>query len=284
MSKIQVLLVEWMGYPLFRKKALGKNIIRCGLGNLLSDLNKYDAGIDFECSVVVNRHQTQPNRLVAAADRIPLLKPLLLNNPQTNCQQKLDDFLSKYSFIKQVFYRDNISQDIGAYDYFYQYLRQQKHDGHVLFINSSVRGPREDGWLVKYKNLFEAEPDTGLCGISLNSHHDEEFHPHVQSFFLYSSMSVLERVFPYGFLNGESLSNKDDLIVKGELEISAKVLKAGYGIRSSTFPDFFYKRGQAWTIPEGDIRFQERYASKANLMLTPVIQAAKKPRIPSIVK
>jgi hypothetical protein len=270
MTKLQVVLVEWMGYPLYRRKKLGRNIMYCGLGNLLKNMKKYDAGVDFECSVVINKFQNlKANSFIQLIDRIPAFQPLLLNNTQTNSQQKYEKFLKNYSFIKQCFYRDNHYQDIGAYDYFYTYLRQQKYTGHILFMNSSVRGPKEDGWLLKYKKLFEMEPNTGLCGISLNSHYTckgfDLFYPHVQSFFLYTSMNVLQQVFPNGWLDEESILEKKELILKGEIGISTQILKAGFGIRSSIFPDFFYTNGQEWTIPKRDIRFQEEYYSKANV-------------------
>ncbi|WP_088890381.1 hypothetical protein [Leptolyngbya ohadii] len=267
-----------MGYPLFRKKAIGATQISCGLGNLLKNISRYDAGVDFECSVVINRFQNSPqgrsqnpkaNSLFTAIDRIPVLKPFLLNYPQTNSPEKYEQFIGQYPFVQQCFYRDNINQDIGAYDYFYAYLRQQKYSGQVVFINSSVRGPQEDGWLRKYKTLFEAEPDTGFCGISLNSHYQAPdarffFLPHVQSFFIYTSMAVLEKVFPNGLLEGKNIVDKNELVEQGEVGISTRVLQAGLGIRSSSFPEFFYRAGQKWTIPEGDIRFQAAYAHRAN--------------------
>jgi hypothetical protein len=272
MSKVQVALIEWMGYPLFRKKPLGEINFNCGLGNLLKNMKKYDPGVDIECSVVLNEFQIQkPNKLISAAYKVPILKPLLLNNVQTNTRQKYDEFLANFPFVNQCFYRDNTNRDIGAYNYFYEYLLQRNYSGHLVLINSSVRGPSEDGWLLKYKNLFEKEPDTGLSGISLNSgYYDlqgvKRFSPHMQSFFLYTSMDVLKQVFPNGLIGTEEISRKEELIEQGEIGISAKILRAGFGLRSSIFPDFYYKKGKEWTIPEGDIRVQPPYSRKANAL------------------
>lgn len=268
MSKVQVVLVEWMGYPLFRKKQIGSRFINCGLGKLLKNIQKYDAGIDFECSVIINQHSLPAvNPLIATLNRVPQFRPLLINNVATNSCEKYQYLFKQYPFIQRTFFRENINQDIGAYDFFIDYLRQQGHRGDVLFVNSSVRGPETDGWLLKYKRLFEAEPDIGLCGISINSHithSDNSFSPHVQSFFLYTSMDVLDRVFPHGFLSRATDLGKVGLIEQGEINISQQVLKAGLGIRSSTFPEFIYRWGQPWTLPEGDIRFQEEYSRWAN--------------------
>jgi hypothetical protein len=267
MDPVKVVLVEWMGYPLFREKRLGPRSFRCGLGNLVRNIQRYDAGVAFECTVVVNQ---SPERY-AWVNHVPGLGRMLLNRPQTNSRLKYERFLRSYACVAQTVYRDNSLQDIGAYDYFYRQLKRDGHTGHVLFANSSVRGPHENGWLLKYKELFEREVDTGFCGISLNSQNTKNpsrpFLPHAQSFFLYTSMPVLERVFPDGLVATTPDGNVDrvGLIESGEIGMSQKVLAAGYGLRCSMFPDFFYKSGMEWTIPEGDLRFKKAYFDQANL-------------------
>jgi len=265
---IQVLLVEWMGYPLFRRKTIGKNTIDCGLAPLLRAMNRFEPGIDFECTIIVNEHQNKsPHPIVSKINKYSFLKPFLINNISTNCEEKYNRLSSKYNFVKRILYRSNLNQDIGAYDCFYENLRNHKYQGQVLFLNSSVRGPKQDGWLIKYKKLFDLEPDTGLCGISLICDR-KLLIPHIQSFCLYTSMDILEKVFPTGFLPDEYRNqqlSKDDLVMKGEVEISSRVLQSGYGLRCTTFPDFYYKDDdRQWTIPYGDIRFQEEYCHLAN--------------------
>ncbi len=124
---------------------------------------------------------------------------------------------------------------------------------------------------MKYQELFEREADTGFCGISLNSHNtmipSRPFVPHAQSFFLYTSMAVLEKVFQEGLVDTTHDGDVDkvELIASGEIGMSQKVLAAGFGLRCSMFPDFFYKSGTEWTIPEGDLRFKKAYFKQANL-------------------
>jgi hypothetical protein len=60
------------------------------------------------------------------------------------------------------------------------------------------------------------------------------------------------------------LEGKLDVIRRGEIGISQRVLSAGYAITCGWFPGFSYRLGQPWTIPEGDLRFDPRFAEHAN--------------------
>jgi len=54
---------------------------------------------------------------------------------------------------------------------------------------------------------------------------------HVQSWFLYSSMHVLDKVFGESLIDElEKLNTKGELIMLGEIAISQAILKAGYSI------------------------------------------------------
>lgn len=271
MKKVQVLLVEWMGYPLFRTKRIRENIIECGLGNLLNNINRFDAGLEFECTVVINSVDiTKPHKLVQLANSLPVIKHLLLNYTKTNSKEKYTKFCQQYDFVKEVIFRENDGQDIGAYNFFYQKLKEENHHGDIVFINSSVRGPSEHNWLLKYNELLQQLSNKGLCGISLNSHltHQDEwqFFPHVQSFFIYTNMTTLLDVFPEELIDEVASSDKANLIMNGEVGISTKILNAGYGIACSAFPHFHYKKGDEWTLPIGDIRVDRPFYDKANAL------------------
>ncbi len=60
---------------------------------------------------------------------------------------------------------------------------------------------------------------------------------HLQSFFIYTSMPVLERVFPNGLCDPKAAhdQSKDALVTQGEIGLSQKVLAAGFGLRSASF-------------------------------------------------
>jgi len=243
MEKITIVLIEWMGYPLRRKKTLGKNKFKCGLGRILKNMDKYKAGTEFNCILIVNIDEN-------------------------NKKQRYNKLAEKYSFISNIFFRDNQGFDIGAYNYGYQYLKQQNYEGDILFMNSALQGPSHDNWLIKYKDLFHMEEKMGLCGITVNSHNtnmlEKPFMPHVQSFFLYSNISVLKEVFPSSLSGSEIIKDKNKLINEGEVGISQKILDAGYGICCSSFPGFIFRKNGEWTIPEGDIRFDKDFKKFIN--------------------
>jgi hypothetical protein len=53
-DKVHIVLVDWNGYKLRRTKYLGENTIKCGLGPLLKRIDKYELGVDFEISFIIN--------------------------------------------------------------------------------------------------------------------------------------------------------------------------------------------------------------------------------------
>lgn len=260
MKKVSIILVDWNGYKLRRKKNLGKNVIHCGLGKLLENINNVKSGVPFDLYLIINTNEEDKPRwydryLPAQGNR---------NTPRET-YLKLKE---KYNFIEDVYFRDNVGMDIGAYNYGIELLKSNNSEGDVLFMNSSVRGPENENWLKNYQKLFNSSPETGLCGISLNSHntnfHERVFMPHLQSFFLYTSMDVIRKLFNNGFPGSSITSDKIGLIHEGEIGISQVVLDAGLGIVSSAFPEFNYQKGDEWTIPEGDIRYKKEFSEFAN--------------------
>ncbi len=251
------MLVEWNGYPLSRKKKLGENKIICGIGPLLKGLSGAVAGVDFDLHLVVNCSEGKPFYKFS-----PLKKHYRKNRA---AYVGLKD---KYDFIKSVTFRGNDGMDIGAYNDIYSKLVAEGCDGHILFMNSSVLAPKREGWLKSYQAVFDRSVSLGACGISMNSHNTNlsppEFMPHIQSFFIYTSFNVMEKVFPNAFPTGGNTQDKITLIESGEIGISTALLESGYGITSMAFPDFEYNKGDKWLIPEGDLRFEKKYRAIAN--------------------
>lgn len=260
---INVVLADWMGYPLYRRKKIKNRVIECGVGRLLEMMKRFEAGKHFECTLIINTDQQRPSQ--------PSILPRLqLRKQKSNCAQSYQHLLEKYPFIKKILFRENIGMDIGSYNCGLNYLRRQNFDGDVLFMNSSVTGPNSDHWLRKYHDFFHQDQNVGLVGISLNSQNtcvaDRPFRPHVQSFFLYSSMPILNEAFPLG-LTGRKIDatrQKDELVIEGEIRLSEKILALGYSIGSYAFPDFIYKIGAEWRIPHGDLRFTKQFRHLAN--------------------
>ena len=77
-------------------------------------------------------------------------------------------------------------------------------------------------------------------------------------------MSVLQRVFPSN-LSGYNIKNdRLALILNGEIGISKAILDAGYSITSISFPDYFYKKGENWSLPYEEIRYKKEFKQFAN--------------------
>jgi hypothetical protein len=261
MKKVNIVLVDWNGYRFHRTKKLGYNLIKCGLGRILGRLADVKPGIEFDLHLVINfKESTSHFKWYRPATWITMF-----NMPSKRAYYSLK---GKYPFIKSVNFRDNIGMDIGAYDYGIKMLRSQNYEGDLILMNTSAVGPKQDNWLIKYQTLFNQQPNTGLCGITLNSHltnpNNPIFMPHVQSFFLYTNIKILSRIscpdLPGSFVS----SDKGQLIDEGEIGISKAVLNSGYSIRCSAFPNFIYKNDDEWTIPQGDIRYRKKYRKFCN--------------------
>ena len=248
-SKVKIILNDFGGYPLYRDKVVcGYITIKCGIGNLFESMARFKAGVQFDIILIINS----------------------VSNAETREKWDLYEALQKkYLFIEKIMFRDNTGFDFGAYNMGYQYLRGIGYKGDVLFMNSSARGPYNDYWLLKYSYLFHRGKNIGLCGISLNSHttHLSEafFKPHVQSFFMYTNMEILMRVFK-NCLPGAGITSSSqlDIISNGEIQFSQKILDNGYGICSKLFEDFVYYKGKRWRVPFGETRMNKLYSQFAN--------------------
>jgi hypothetical protein len=235
-------MAEWGHYPGMREKKLGQTLVHCGLKRILDNLNRQPAGIEFQVILVINQ--------------CPWLK-----------KKKYESMKSGFPFIEKIIFRNNEGFDFGAYNAGYRHLKTIQYDGDVVLMNTGVSGPDENKWLLKYHELFHSEKNIGLVGVTMNSNvthlRETYFAPHVQSFFLYTSMTVLKEVVGEE-MPGSRERNKSEVILKGEIGLSQMILEKKYGITSLLFPNFVYYEGAQWAIPEGDMRFIEEYKSKTN--------------------
>lgn len=243
-QKVKIILNDFADYPLFRQKYIFQDFIQCGIGNILQNMMKFDAGISFEVILIINE-KTKNDR-----GKYTLLKII-------------------YPFIDKIIFRDNTGFNFGAYNRGYQYLKEIGYDDYVVFMNSSARGPDNHYWLLNYYYLFNTKEDIGLCGVSLNSHtthlNEMTFKPHIQSFFMFTSMQILKDVFVDDLPAADlEAARKIERITKGEIEFSNKILMKEYGIRSILHKKFVYYRGCDWKIPYGDPRHNPLYSQFAN--------------------
>lgn len=254
MTPVRIIIADWNGYPLVREKSFPQRQVECGLERLFHNMKRFDPGCDMECDVIISRNQTG--------------FPFRKKDDSSTPHAAYEDLVSDESFIRSLRFRSNVGMDIGAYDSGLQRLRKEHYTGDVVFMNSSVEGPMQDNWLARYKDLFHGTQRTGIVGVSLNSSDSTKapapFKPHVQSYFLYSSMKVLDDVFPRHLPFWRWSSRKTMIIRRGEIEISRRVLAKGYGISCSNFPDFIYFKGGEWTIPMSDFRFDAKHCRFPN--------------------
>jgi len=268
-EKIPIILTDWAKYPLRRIKKLGTERLNVGLGNILENMQLNDSGYPFEVFLIINGSKKQDKK-------------------------KYLNLKIKYNFIKKIFFRENDGFDFGAYNFGYNILKSKNYLGEVVFMNSSIDGPHKNNWLKKYHNLFNSNKKIGLCGISMNSYRtnlklsrsflryldkiakkigieilnnffwkEDFFSPHIQSFFIYTRVDILKKVFARN-LPGIGLVNHQEIISEGEIELSRKILKEKFGICSSLWPEWIYFKGMVWDKPKGDIRFLKKYKKNAN--------------------
>src|SRR5215467_12523181 len=204
---VAIILTDWLGYEPTRVKRVGQTPMQVGAAPLLAALRRFSPGVPFFVILVLNETQRAagaPSSTEASKDEV--------------VREGWRSLASQFPFISEVRFRPNIDFDIGAYDDGLQRLRSAKFDGDVLFMNSSLRGPTADGWLARYHALFHARDDIGLCGITLNAMKVRDGlpeSPHVQSFFVYTSMRGLGEVFPEPLYQGQ-YSTKPVANARGE--------------------------------------------------------------------
>ncbi|MCH7513308.1 MAG: hypothetical protein IH947_05105 [Bacteroidetes bacterium] len=265
MNQVKIILMDWIGYPLQRRRRMGRKKHVCGLGPLLENLQAYEPGIGFDLMLIINS---------VLSESKPIFRrfPALIKQRQWQVKRRkarYEKLKQQYPIVSTLIFREsNMGKDIGAYDFGFNELKKQGYEGDVVFMNSNVRGPSSDDWLKKYHHLFHRQENVGLCGITMNSHNtprkSDPFAPHIQSFFLYGNMKIFRYVFPDGFPGALWMGDKDLLIEKGEICISSAILDAGYSICCRAFPNFYYHKGGLWDIPEGDLRNKPEFQEFVN--------------------
>jgi len=276
LKKTQIILIEYREYPLERIKKIGENSIECGLGLLLENIEKFDSGLNFEITLIVTGMHNPYYELCLKTARYLRysLFPHKYSKDKINIYKEKKSIYkhlkNKYSFITSLEFKDNIGLDIGAYNLGYQLLKNRSYNGDVIFMNSALSGPTENNWLIKYKRQFLKMPNIGLCGITMNAlNHklvSKPFSPHVQSFFLYSNMNILTKVFPENLPGSLIKNDRTAVIIQGEIGISQEILKAGYYITCISEPDFFYKNKEKWAISYDEIRTKKQYYKFCNTL------------------
>ena len=224
---------EWGGYKPMRRKHINKTIqdFDCGLEYQLKRFNNYNGTRHIDLTVTISDIEVYAD--------IEKLK---------NCCHRLIPV-------------SNIGMDFSGYSTFFKLIERQKNS-YVLLTNSSVNAHQVD-FIDSYLDYLEKNPDVGMLGISCCSKCYQtlirhNFTPHLQSFFLLTTIDVLNEAIKLngGKFPGSGISNKQLLIREGEIKLSQLVLQLGYKLAVVTQkgPVKFDNNPKNWILPWGDYR------------------------------
>jgi hypothetical protein len=246
---ISVCIHEWGGYSSVRQKKL-KHLppFECGLKFQLERFNHYKGKRKLDITVTIS-----DIHLMSDMKQLDGVKKIMVSN---------------------------IGMDFSGYDTFLKSLRGRKSH-YIILTNSSVERSQID-FIDSYLDYFEKNDHIGLLGVSCSSKIYQtairnNFKPHIQSFFLLTTLEVLNKVVEYnhGF-PGRSIRNKRLLIRQGEAKLSQIVLKLGYAlaiILDDGTPYVFdtwnkFDNGYAsWKLPKGDLRIYSKQPNRINSLM-----------------
>lgn len=242
-KRLCICLHEWGGYPLSRHKHINDNICDwdCGIKYQLERFSNYTGNIDVKLNVTLSDAYRYKDMDYVAA---------------------LCDKISSVP---------NRGMDFSGYSHSFREL-QGGPNCYVLLTNSSVNAIQNE-FIDSYVNYMESNPDVGMLGISCcskcyQSLRQNNFTPHLQSFFLLTTLSVLEEIVALNSnkFPGEGIINKQLLIRRGEIKISQLALKLGYKLAVVTEHNVvkFDNNPANWTLPQGDYRIHTKNPNTIN--------------------
>lgn len=244
-NKLVICIHDWAGYDLKRLKKFKNNKeIECGLEYQINRLKSYKGKKELKYLITISDADKFDSRKY---DNLP---------------------------IQMV---SNLGFDFSGYSYFIESL--PKINTYVILMNSSVERSDEP-FIDEYIQFMEDNPQVGLLGISYSTKIYQSlirnnFTPHIQSFFLLSTVSVFKQIAAYnGSFPGKNISYKRLLIKEGEIKISKIVEKLGYSLaiidengKPYIFPkskNVFKTHYKLWSMPKGDYRYHTQVPNKIN--------------------
>lgn len=203
---IYVGIHEWGGYPLIRKKKInGIKEFECGLKYQLQRFEDYKGNYPLDVTLTMSD--------------VHLCKDLNLLKTR----------------VKRLVSVSNAGMDFSGYKSFYEFVKN-KDNAYVVLTNSSVN-KLQVNFLDEYIQYMESNPDVGMLGISYNTKCYQSlirnnFNPHIQSFFVLTTIDVLNEIVKlnHGIFPGAGVTYKLLLIREGEVKLSKLALKLGYAL------------------------------------------------------
>ncbi len=237
---------DWVGYNLTRKKVVNNIEFDCGLNYQLDRFLNYGGDRTIELNVTISG----------------------LEGSDYNKYKKIN-----FTKVK------NVGMDFQGYARTIANSRLKKNS-YVLLMNSSVEATQVE-FLDSYIDFFEGNREVGLLGISYSTKMYQtlirnNFTPHVQSFFLISTLDIFNEVIRFngGEFPGQNISNKRMLIRFGEIKLSKIIEKLGYKLAIITedgYPYIFPKSKfgfqtafKQWKLPMGEYRHHVKHPNKIN--------------------
>jgi hypothetical protein len=235
-NKLAVCIHEWGGYEEKRKKKI-KNIkeFECGLYYQLLRFGNYVGSRAIDVTVTVSESFLMQKKV----ENVKLMNV------------------------------SNVGMDFSGYEQFYESIKDEANQ-YVILTNTSVNKKQVD-FIDDYIDYFEQNASVGIMGISINSKIYQSlirnnFNPHLQSFFLLTTTSVLKEIVEKnGGFPGKGVDHKLMLIRMGEVRLSKVAMELGYQLacvlgdgKPFLFDKTFFKDNgrKSWYIPFGDYRLR----------------------------
>ena len=228
-KRVKVVVHEWGGFPLVRMKTIKKIVpFQCGL---IGQLQRFSNRSDVDLTVTMS--------------------------DAWRCENLL--FLKKNTSILEV---SNAGMDFSGYSTYYEKIKNSPNQ-YVIFTNSSVNSIQEE-FLDGYIEFMEQNQDVGMLGISYCTKMKQtlmrvNFTPHLQSFFLLTTIDVINQMVALnnGKFPGIGIKHKSWLIREGEIRVSNLIQQLGYRLAVVNPIDgqpYKFTSYRNWSIPFDDIR------------------------------
>lgn len=237
---------EWGGYSLVRRKKV-------------SVIPEFQCGLKF-----------QLQRFSRLREEGKVVLGVTLSE-ESRCRDK-NYICSQTDYYQAV---SNDGMDFSGYSSFYNFIKDRPN-AYVILTNSSVNSLQDD-FLDGYVRYMEQHPEVGILGTSYSTKCCQSlirnnFTPHLQSFFLMTTIDVLKEIVALnkGRFPGARITHKLLLIRKGEIGLSLLALKLGYSlavVRENGEVFRFWKKGiyySGWSLPFGDMRLTVLHPNRIN--------------------
>lgn len=227
---IYINIHEWGGYPLKRRKNIkGIPPFECGLLYQLIRFSQQSTDKSIVLSITISD-----------IDKYCHLSEI-------------------HKFCSNIYSVPNDGMDFSGYEHFYNHISNNRN-AYVILTNSSVNSIQSD-FLDSYISFMEHNPDVGILGVSASSmyYHTllrNNFNPHIQSFFLLTTISVLNEIVKYNhnLFPGIGETNKHLLIRNGEVLLSKIALELGYNLAVIVDHNVTKLNYINYPFPKGDLR------------------------------